>query len=166
MNAAQPITDHFLLFKTLLNEQIEYLETTNQYLADLKESIQSNNLEALQKLVKTNVIPLSQIEALEESRFSLTEQCGYKRNKEGFIACLKACDNDAQVLNELQIKLFDTMKQLKEATQVNDLLIGKSKKRVQDSIHILTGMTLLKDQTYSNKGTKDHGGRSRTIAKA
>jgi len=164
MSVAKTTEQCFSQFHQLLTQQISSLKMAATYLNAIKESIHSNDLEALQKLIKNNAIPLSDIEKYETERFNLTEQCGFEKNKNGFISCIKSHDNSDLTLDTLQKELYNAMDELKIATEVNDLLVTKNKQRIQHSLEILTGTTLNKTQTYSAEGTKQQGGLTRPLA--
>jgi len=154
----------YTLLNELLEKQISSLTIATRYLNDIKDAIESNNLESLQQLIKHNNIPLSQIEELENSRFSLIESCGFEKNKQGFKKCLKACDDTQGTLNILHKKLNSALVELEKATKVSDLLVLQNKQRVKKSLDILTGSTIKKDHTYSSQGTTNQDSLTRPLA--
>jgi len=164
MNELNSKAECFSLFKGLLIKQIDSIQIATVYLNNIKTSIEANDLESLQLLIKHNEIPLSQIEDQETERFSLVERCGYEKNKSGFKQCIESFDDDSKTLGSLQISLSKVMDELQTATTVSDLLITKNKNRVKQSLSILTGTTLQKDQTYSSTGKANQDGLTRDLA--
>ncbi|MBL7005278.1 MAG: flagellar protein FlgN [Gammaproteobacteria bacterium] len=156
----------FKQFKLLLTTQIDSLVSTTNYLLEIKTSIQNNDLEALQQLIKSNNIPLAKIERLENERLTLTQKCGFKADKSGFKECIIANDNQQKTLDSLQAELFNVMQELKKATEVNHLLVSQNKNRIDKSLSILTGISQTSNQTYSVSGIKEEGKHSRPLAVA
>lgn len=164
MNAVNSKVDYFNVLNDLLNKQIASLQTAAAYLNDIKVSIETNNLESLQQLIKHNDIPLSRIEEQESERFAVIEACGYEKNKTGFKQCIESFDDDNKTLTTLSDLLYDVMDELQMATTVSDLLITKNKNRVKQSLSILTGTTLKKDHTYSSTGKANPDDLKRNLA--
>jgi flagellar biosynthesis/type III secretory pathway chaperone len=154
----------YTLLSELLTKQIASLNVATSYLNDIKECIETNSLEGLQSLIKHNKIPLSQIEDLEISRFSLIESCGFEKDSQGFERCIKACDNSDKSLSQLNEQLNSSLSELQKATEVSGLLVAKNKTRVKNSLSILTGNSIKKDPTYSSQGTTNSDSLTRPLA--
>ncbi len=166
MSELKTKAEYFSLFKSLLTKQIDSILIATAYLNNIKASIEANNIDTLQQLIKHNDIPLSQIEEQEKERFSLIESCGYEKNKTGFKQCIKSFDDSSDTLSSLQNSLYKVMDELQTATTVSDLLITKNKNRVKQSLSILTGTTLQKDSTYASNGKSNQDSLTRDLATA
>lgn len=148
----------------LLTQQIASIKVATTYLNDIKNSIESNDIESLQHLIKHNEIPLNKIEEQETARFSLIESCGFEKNKTGFERCVKACDDSNKSLSDIYSQLNHSLDELQKATEVSGLLVSKNKERVQKSLNILTGNSIKKDPTYSSQGTTNNDSLTRPLA--
>lgn len=156
-------TERYSLIKSLLTEEIQLINKATDYLDKIKLSIETNDLEQLQALIRNNEIPLQQIEISEQQRLAMASQYGFEQNKQGFTQCVEHSDDKNNTLMTFLNNLYDAMEALKKATMVNDLLVFKNKTRVQNSLHILTG-SKQQDQTYTDKGSKQDSKHSRPLA--
>lgn len=156
----------FSLLSNLLTHQISFVEQASDYLNQIKLSIEKNDVETLQTLIKNNNIPLNQIEEHEKARFNLINNYGFEKTKEGFLACVKSFDDSEQSLIELHSKLLKALDMLQVSTKVSDLLVTKNMQRVKQSLSILTGTSLAKDPTYSASGYTHKDSLTRDLATA
>lgn len=156
----------FRQLNALMPKQLGELEDLNGYLDNLKSKIANGELGELNRLVADQPFAIDTIEKLEQQRADLLAQFGFEIGREGFLACIRWCDQN-EALRSHYTQYEKRLKQLQQALLSNHLLVSKSRERIRQSLHLLTHQTPAeKSAIYSACGTAETASCKRSLAQA
>lgn len=150
----------------LLQRQIDEIRGLYACLADIKSAIVEGDPDRMNHLVGQQQHRVEKIECLDSRRRDLLARHGFQYEKEDLLSCIDWCDEDS-MLADLYRQYEKSLNELQRSLRVNSLLVNKGRKRIRQSLYLLTGQDASNQSaTYSATGIAEETRNLRTLARA
>lgn len=141
-------TNNSALLATLLQQEIQWVEQLHGLLSNEKNALATRQFSDLDELAQQKQELSEKLEASAAKRASI----------QGSLASLNeflknATSQEAQQLNQLSLKLGETLAACRELNTVNGQVIANNIHSRQEIVNILSGISDTMASVYSSKGT-------------
>jgi len=148
-------------FQALLQADLENTSALLALMDQERSYLETRNLEAMNKLIMEKAQVLARIEKNDDLRRDLLKHANFPNSKQGidnFILSLTgpgaaSCSKDFE---QLQVAL----RKCQEINTVNGIITNRSRKRTQQSMDIIRGITG-QETVYTKQGSKDKDSNSK-----